>query len=224
MSPRENRNDRRRLGDERAFLLVRGAAPEGLVRDQRRASTKRSARASASFTRQLAEAAPSMTSTIRRRRLRRSSSSTSFPGTCSAAQPRAFATDSLALFIARHALEREFDAAVPEQWRHFFYMPFMHSETRRRPGTLRRAVLGPSRRQCEIRHRASRHHRALRPLPASQPGARTQDDRSRAGVPGRAQGFWPVDGRHAQPAVVSRSLDERLAPALVMTVDSGTHG
>ena len=44
-------------------------------------------------------------------------------------KPAAFATDSLALFIARHALEREYDAAVPEQWRHFFYMPLMHSET-----------------------------------------------------------------------------------------------
>jgi uncharacterized protein (DUF924 family) len=43
--------------------------------------------------------------------------------------PKAFATDSLALFIARHALERDYDAALPEQWRHFFYMPFMHSET-----------------------------------------------------------------------------------------------
>jgi uncharacterized protein (DUF924 family) len=44
-------------------------------------------------------------------------------------KPAAFATDSLALFIARQALEREYDAAVPEQWRHFFYMPLMHSET-----------------------------------------------------------------------------------------------
>ena len=44
-------------------------------------------------------------------------------------EPRAFATDSLALFIARSAVEREYDAAVSEQWRHFFYMPFMHSET-----------------------------------------------------------------------------------------------
>jgi uncharacterized protein (DUF924 family) len=44
-------------------------------------------------------------------------------------EPKAFATDSLALFIARQAIEREYDAAVPEQWRHFFYMPFMHSET-----------------------------------------------------------------------------------------------
>jgi uncharacterized protein (DUF924 family) len=44
-------------------------------------------------------------------------------------EPKAFATDSLALFVARHAIEQEYDAAVPEQWRHFFYMPFMHSET-----------------------------------------------------------------------------------------------
>ena len=44
-------------------------------------------------------------------------------------KPAEFATDSLALFIARHAIEQEYDATVPEQWRHFFYMPFMHSET-----------------------------------------------------------------------------------------------
>jgi uncharacterized protein (DUF924 family) len=35
-------------------------------------------------------------------------------------EPKAFATDSLALFIARSAVEREYDAAVSEQWRHFF--------------------------------------------------------------------------------------------------------
>ena len=44
-------------------------------------------------------------------------------------KPAAVATDSLALFIARHAIERDYDTAVPEQWRHFFYMPLMHSET-----------------------------------------------------------------------------------------------
>ena len=100
-------------------------------------------------------------------------SSNMFRGT-----PKAFATDSLALFIARHALEREYDAALPEQWRYFFYMPFMHSETaadQEHCVALFAALPG---RHREIRHRASRHHRPLRPLPASQPGAGARDDRS----------------------------------------------
>lgn len=43
-------------------------------------------------------------------------------------QPRAFASDDLALMIARQALDRGYDAKVPEGRRIFFYMPFMHSE------------------------------------------------------------------------------------------------
>lgn len=40
----------------------------------------------------------------------------------------AFATDPLALALARNALASGFDAAVDENRRSFFYMPFMHSE------------------------------------------------------------------------------------------------
>jgi len=41
----------------------------------------------------------------------------------------AFATDALALALARNALACGFDAEVDENRRSFFYMPFMHSET-----------------------------------------------------------------------------------------------
>lgn len=41
----------------------------------------------------------------------------------------AFATDRLAVAIARNALDSGFDAALPEEQRHFLYMPFMHSES-----------------------------------------------------------------------------------------------
>ena len=40
----------------------------------------------------------------------------------------AFSTDSLALGIARNAVEREFEAGLPPDRRMFLYMPFMHSE------------------------------------------------------------------------------------------------
>ncbi|MBX3578505.1 MAG: DUF924 domain-containing protein [Rhizobiaceae bacterium] len=46
-----------------------------------------------------------------------------FRGTASA-----FSTDSLALGIARNAVDKEFDAALPPDRRMFLYMPFMHSE------------------------------------------------------------------------------------------------
>lgn len=40
----------------------------------------------------------------------------------------AFATDALALAVARHALHRGFDREMPQERRNFLYMPFMHSE------------------------------------------------------------------------------------------------
>ncbi len=77
----------------------------------------------------LAEAAPSMTFDDPQSALAAIIIFDQFSRNMFRGQPRAFATDSLALFIARDALEKGFDAAVSEQWRHFFYMPFMHSET-----------------------------------------------------------------------------------------------
>lgn len=40
----------------------------------------------------------------------------------------AFATDSLAVELARNAVDRGFDEAMSDQERQFLYMPFMHSE------------------------------------------------------------------------------------------------
>ena len=42
--------------------------------------------------------------------------------------PRTYATDPAALAAADRALARGFDAALPPDWRKFFYMPFHHSE------------------------------------------------------------------------------------------------
>lgn len=42
--------------------------------------------------------------------------------------PRAFACDPAALAVARRAIERGFDLAVPADRRVFFYLPFEHSE------------------------------------------------------------------------------------------------
>lgn len=41
---------------------------------------------------------------------------------------RAFATDAQAREVARRALARGLDVAVPPVWRWFFYLPFEHSE------------------------------------------------------------------------------------------------
>ena len=42
--------------------------------------------------------------------------------------PRAYATDAIARAAADRALARGFDAALPSNWRKFFYMPLHHSE------------------------------------------------------------------------------------------------
>ncbi len=42
--------------------------------------------------------------------------------------PRAFATDGLAVAAAHDAVDRGFDAALTAEERKFLYMPFMHSE------------------------------------------------------------------------------------------------
>ena len=42
--------------------------------------------------------------------------------------PDAYATDALALALARHAVASGKDQSLPQAQRHFVYMPFMHSE------------------------------------------------------------------------------------------------
>jgi uncharacterized protein (DUF924 family) len=51
-----------------------------------------------------------------------------FPRNIWRGSAHAFATDPLALSIARAALERGFDRAAPLTLRPFFYLPFEHSE------------------------------------------------------------------------------------------------
>jgi uncharacterized protein (DUF924 family) len=51
-----------------------------------------------------------------------------FPRNMFRGDPRAFATDQLALAVTAHAIMRGFDAQVPPELRAFFYVPFEHSE------------------------------------------------------------------------------------------------
>lgn len=51
-----------------------------------------------------------------------------FPRNMFRGQAKAFATDTLALSVARNAVERQFDEALAATERQFLYMPFMHSE------------------------------------------------------------------------------------------------
>ncbi|MBQ4812577.1 hypothetical protein A7985_03330 [Pseudoalteromonas luteoviolacea] len=44
--------------------------------------------------------------------------------------PRAFASDTLALCLAQHAIEKGYDKALNDTEVSFLYMPFMHSESR----------------------------------------------------------------------------------------------
>lgn len=51
-----------------------------------------------------------------------------FPRNMFRNDPRAFATDALALQIATDAIEQGFDLQTPEPQRQFYYLPFEHSE------------------------------------------------------------------------------------------------
>jgi len=51
-----------------------------------------------------------------------------FPRNMFRGKAEAFATDDIALDLARNALDHQFDALLEERMRHFLYMPFMHSE------------------------------------------------------------------------------------------------
>jgi uncharacterized protein (DUF924 family) len=51
-----------------------------------------------------------------------------FPRNMFRGRAEAFATDAKAREIADRAVARGFDLRVPEQIRHFFYLPFQHSE------------------------------------------------------------------------------------------------
>ncbi|WP_431131945.1 DUF924 family protein [Variovorax paradoxus] len=52
-----------------------------------------------------------------------------FPRNTFRGQARAFATDPMALAVAREAIEAGLDLRINEELRRFFYLPFMHSES-----------------------------------------------------------------------------------------------
>ena len=51
-----------------------------------------------------------------------------FPRNIHRRQPRAFASDELAMRVASHAVDKGLDEGMSERERQFLYMPFMHSE------------------------------------------------------------------------------------------------
>ena len=51
-----------------------------------------------------------------------------FPRNMFRGQPKAFATDKMALLISKHAIHRGFDQILKPVKRRFLFMPFMHSE------------------------------------------------------------------------------------------------
>lgn len=51
-----------------------------------------------------------------------------FPRNIHRGKAQAFATDAIAIALARNAVDRELDAAMGADERKFLYMPFMHSE------------------------------------------------------------------------------------------------
>lgn len=53
-----------------------------------------------------------------------------FPRNMFRGSPQAFATDALALELAREAVATSADRALPRHMRHFMYMPYMHSESK----------------------------------------------------------------------------------------------
>lgn len=52
-----------------------------------------------------------------------------FPRNMFRGSPKAFATDVLACTLSKYALEHDYDKALDEKARQFFYLPLMHSET-----------------------------------------------------------------------------------------------
>ena len=202
-------------------LLVRGVAPAGLVRDASDAPRRNDPRALRGAARGAGRSGA--VDELRRSADRACGDHRLRPVFAQHVprQPRAFATDSLALFIARHALEREYDASGARAMAALLLYAVHAFGDHGGPGTLRRAVCGTSRRQREIRHRAPRHHRALRPLPAPQPGTRAQDAprpsrRSCRSTRVSASSAGSRSGRDLPAA--ARGL-HRLS---IMTVDSGT--
>lgn len=73
-------------------------------------------------------------------------------------QPRAFAADGMALVLAQEAVAAGADLGLPEDRRVFFYMPYMHSESR-----LVHAVAEPlfKARAAEHNHRFELRHKAI---------------------------------------------------------------
>ncbi len=95
-----------------------------------------------------------------------------------------FATDHLALAIAKAAIDEDFDEQLEAKERGFLYMPFQHSENLadQNRSMLLFTELGDAS-QLDYARKHHDDHRALRPFPASQcdPRPRTAPRRDRGG-------------------------------------------
>ena len=78
-----------------------------------------------------------------------------FPRNAFRGTTRMYATDAKARAVARHAVDRGFDADTPEALRNFLYLPFMHSEDL---ADLERCVALTAHLGGES-HRYAQHHR-----------------------------------------------------------------
>ena len=127
-----------------------------------------------------------------------------------------FATDHLALAIAKAAVDRDLTTSSSRDERCFLYMPFEHSENLadQNRGVLLFSELGDyDARLCE---EAPRHHRALRPFPPPQrdarPRAATRRNRRRrrgalvSGLVEAARFNWPYQAELARTFLESHGF------------------
>ena len=103
-----------------------------------------------------------------------------FPRNMFRGDAQAFATDPLALAIAKGALDKGYDAELGKDEKTFLLMPLEHSEDiDDQERSLLRIHRARRSRSAALRPAPPRHRRALRPLPAPQRDARAAAARRR---------------------------------------------
>lgn len=99
-----------------------------------------------------------------------------FPRNAFRGTARMYQTDSLALGIARAAVNAGYDLRGPADLQLFFYLPFGHSED------LGRACRTPRRTESFPRQGSPRHHPPLRPLSAPERDPSADDEGGGAAI------------------------------------------
>src|SRR5256714_14474547 len=113
-----------------------------------------------------------------------------FPRNMFRGTAQAFATDGLARDVAREAIIRGWDREAPLSARHFFYLPFTHSEAspdQELSVRLTGENIGKQERRLRLRSAASPNDCAIWTLPRSQcsAGAGKHAGRNRVSAPKR---------------------------------------